>query len=103
MSGKKRSTFNLKFKLDAIEFAEKSSNTKAAQQFGVNLPQISRWKKDKALISSNVNKNKKVCKRVRAAKWPQLENNIKGWIIEQRQKSIQVSGATILMDARKNA
>jgi Brinker DNA-binding domain len=43
----KRKAYDLKFKLDAVEYAEKQDNSKAAQTSGVSRKRIREWKRQK--------------------------------------------------------
>lgn len=103
MSGKKRKTYSLNFKLDAVKFAEANSLSKAADHFRVHISQIKRWKSQKELIQAKPNKNGNVAKRIRGQKWPQLENYLLHWIKAQHKESTQVSGTSILKEARDQA
>jgi transposase-like protein len=46
---KKKRRYDVRFKLDALAYAEKYSGEKAAKQFGVDSRQIRGWKKRKAI------------------------------------------------------
>lgn len=103
MSDKKRKTFTLEFKLNAVEYAHQTSITKAADHFGVNLSQISRWKSQEESMKKKGKKESKVVKRNRSIQWPELEALLKTWIINRRKQGFVVSGSSILREARGQA
>lgn len=102
-SQKKRKTYSLNFKLDAVLYAEQNSISKAAEHYGVDRTQIIRWKKQKEVIEMHPNKASKGIKRVRSCKWPALEAHLKSWITSQRKEGHQVSGSLIIREARAHA
>lgn len=59
----------LKFKLDAVNFSENISLTKAADNFKVNVSQIKRRKKQKIDFEENPKNQAKVAKTVRTHLW----------------------------------
>lgn len=103
MSATKRNTYTLQFKLDAVNYAQSTSQSKAAEQFNVHKNQIQRWKKDKDLMESKGNKAVKVVKRIRSIQWPTLELKLKDWVLKQRKDGFLVSGTSILREARAMA
>lgn len=78
-----RKTYTINFKLEAIEFAQQNSISKAAEKYGVHVSQIKRWKGQKQLMEENQNKDKKVAKRLRGCRWPVLEEYLVQWIISK--------------------
>lgn len=97
---KKRVTYSGEFKLEAVKYAEENSNSKAAEHFRVNMTQISRWRHQKEALQKLPKKSAKVVKRERSCNWPELEINLKSWLVDQRNKGFQISGASILREAR---
>ena len=47
-NSKKKHRYDVRFKLEALAYAEKHSGEKAAKQFGVDSRRIREWKKQKA-------------------------------------------------------
>ena len=103
MSDKKRKTYTLQFKLDTVNYAQNTSNSKAAEHYGVHISLINRWKNRKNSMEWKENKEGKVVKRIRQMCWPELELNLKEWIMEQRREGFIVSGSSILREARAQA
>lgn len=103
MSPKKRSTYTLSYKLEAVNYAELTSNQIASEHFGVNISQIVRWKKQKADMEEKPSKVGKVMRRFRSNKWPALEAHLKTWVLNERDQGRQVSGSSILRQARSRA
>lgn len=99
----KRKTYSLNFKLDAVKYAEANSLSKAADHCRVHISQIKRWKSQKELIEAKPNKLSKVAHRLRGEKWPLLETYLLHWIKEQQKENKQVSGTSILKEARQQA
>ena len=54
-------------------------------------------------MESKGNKDGKVVKRIHQICWPELELNLKEWIMEQRREGFIVSGSSILREARAQA
>lgn len=102
MSIKKRKSYSLKYKLDAIEYAQNNSISLAAEAFGVHRNLITKWKNQKVEFQSLPNQQKHV-KKERSAKWPELEVHLKEWVLAQRKQGFQVSGSSILREARAEA
>lgn len=103
MSDKKRKSFTLQFKLDAVNYAQNNSNSKAAEHFGVHVSQIVRWKKQKDQIVAKPKKETKHLKKNRPIQWPEIESHLKMWVIDRRKSGFPVSGCSILREARAYA
>ena len=100
MSDKKRKTYTLQFNLDAVNYAQNTSNSKAAEHYGVHISLINRWKNQKNSMESKGNKKGKVGKRICQICWPELELNLKELIMEQRREGFILSGSSILREAQ---
>lgn len=103
MSQKKRKSYTIQFKLEAVEFAENNSILQAAEHFNVHVTQINRWKKQKETMMATPNRTKHIVKRKRALKWPELDVYLKNWVINKRQQGFSVSASAILKEAKSYA
>jgi transposase-like protein len=99
----KRKSYSVSFKIEAIKFADESSNRKAAKHYGIDESVIQRWKKLRKKLEQIPNKVRKTIKKQRPAKRLALEAHLKSWIISQRADGRQVSGTLVLQEARKSA
>jgi hypothetical protein len=85
-----RHCYTIAFKHAAIEYAKEHGNRAAERQFGL-LPtgkMIQTWRKqEQQLKEANPNN----CSLRRGtANWPELEEEIKTWILDQRRSGITV-------------
>jgi transposase-like protein len=78
----KRKSYSVSFKIEAIKFADKTSNRKAAKHYWINESVIRRWKKSREKLEQIPNKAQKTIQKQRPAKWLALEAHLKSWIIE---------------------
>ena len=100
MSDKKRKSYTLQFKLDALNFAQNNSNSKAAEHYGVHISQIVKWKKQKHQLEAIPKKESKHVKKNRPIQWPELEFYLKRWVVDMRNDGKPVSGSSILRESR---
>ena len=52
----KRQTYDVKFKMEVIEVAEKSSNREASRQFKIDESMLRRWRQNKSKLELAYNK-----------------------------------------------
>ena len=75
--------------------------------FGVNESQVRRWKADEKKLTeiacSNSRIDRKHLYKRRQPKFLDLEESLKRWAIDKRTTGYQVSGTSILLEARKQA
>uniref|UniRef100_A0A0K0DZW9 HTH CENPB-type domain-containing protein n=1 Tax=Strongyloides stercoralis TaxID=6248 RepID=A0A0K0DZW9_STRER len=101
----KRRSFDLNFKLMAVNYAEKNNNSKAARHFKVNRRQIQKWRNQKVEIesqlklSNNFFTNKRVHGAGRPLKDIDFDEKMINWIREQRNKKLRVSRKLIQQQA----
>lgn len=102
-----RSSYSVDFKLRVIELAKTTSCRKAARHFGIHETQARRWKTDeKNLVETATAISPKVRKHLykrRQPKFLALEQYLKKWVFDKRTSGHQVSGTSILLEARKQA
>lgn len=97
MAPAKRHAYEADFKLRAISYAEENGNRAAARQFSINESMVRKWRKQKDDLKQ-VKKTKRSF-RGNKARWPQLEDKIEQWVIEQRTAGRSVSTVSIRLKA----
>lgn len=93
----KRHAYEADFKLKAISHALEHGNRAAAREFNINESMVRKWRKQEDDLRQ-VKKTKKSF-RGNKARWPQLEDKIEQWVIEQRTAGRSVSTVTIRLKA----
>ncbi len=99
MAPKRHMSYTASFKLQVVARAEDIGNRAAAREFGVDERCIRRWRSEKASLE-NMPKAKRA-KRSGIAHWPELEDVLEKWILEEREKGLPVSTVKIRLQARK--
>lgn len=94
----KRHAYNAEFKLKAIGYAVEHGNRAAAREFNVNESMVRKWRKQQDALCQ-VKKTKQSF-RGNKARWPQLEDQLEQWVVEQRAASRSVSTVTIRIKAK---
>uniref|UniRef100_T1IMM1 HTH CENPB-type domain-containing protein n=1 Tax=Strigamia maritima TaxID=126957 RepID=T1IMM1_STRMM len=90
-------SFDLKFKLEVLNFAEENSGEAAARKFGVTPSTIRGWKRNKeeiiftALYASDGAKKKRVQGAGRKLISAELESDLMEWILEKQRNHERVS------------
>lgn len=93
-----RRSFTASFKLEVITYAEDNGGNMAAQRkFGVSEKVIRGWRKQKDLLRQT-RKTKKAF-RGRTAFWPELEDKLEDFVLEQRAACRAVSTVQICLKA----
>ena len=89
MPQSKRRSYEARFKLSVVDFAQQSSNRAAGRKFGVNEKLVRDWIKD----ANKLRKLPKTTRAVRGAKcqWPDLEGELSQWVDENRRSGFVVS------------
>uniref|UniRef100_A0A3P8P7R4 HTH CENPB-type domain-containing protein n=1 Tax=Astatotilapia calliptera TaxID=8154 RepID=A0A3P8P7R4_ASTCA len=93
----KRHAYEAQFKLKAISYAEEHGNRAAAREFKINESMVRNWRK----LENKLRQVKKTQLSFRGhkARWPELEERLERWIIEQRTSGRSVSMVTIRLKA----
>ncbi|XP_044278634.1 zinc finger protein 75D-like isoform X2 [Varanus komodoensis] len=96
----KRTSYSAKFKLEVISYAKEHGNRAAERQFGRPPTEcmIRQWRKQEEQLLKMPEKKKAL--RGKPAKWPDLEQRLKTWILEQHQSGFCVSPKLIRCRAR---
>ncbi|KAJ8280487.1 hypothetical protein GJAV_G00055280 [Gymnothorax javanicus] len=97
MAPVKRHAYDADFKLKAISHAVEHGNRAAAREFNINESMVRKWRKQE----DDLRQVKKTTQSFRGnnARWPQLEDKIEQWVIEQRAAGRSVSTVSIRMKA----
>ena len=93
----KRHKYTAQFKLRVVQFAEKSSNSKAGREFGVNEKLVRDWRRNVDKLQSMP--RKKCADRGKKCYWPALEDEVAKWVTEQRQDGYIVHEPETLFDS----
>ena len=93
----KRHAYEAAFKLKTIRHAVKHGNRAAAREFNVNESMVRKWRKQEDALCQV--KKTKLSFRGLKARWPQLEDKIEQWVIEQRTAGRSVSTVSIRLKA----
>ena len=89
-SGKKRSAICLKQKLEAIQFAERTSNSAAARKYGVHRKRIQDWRRSKVKIEADCSrgsggkKGKRLSGGGRSQRYRQVNIRVCEWVLEKQ-------------------
>lgn len=97
MAPVKRHAYEAQFKLQAISYAVVNGNRAAAKEFNINESMVRKWRKQENELRQ-VKKTKQSF-RGNKSRWPQLEDQLEQWIIEQRTAGRSVSTVTIRLKA----
>lgn len=97
MAPVKRHAYDADFKLKAISHAVEHGNRAAAREFNINESMVRKWRKQE----DDLRQVKKTTQGFRGnkARWPQLEDKLEQWVIEQRAAGRSVSTVSIRLKA----
>lgn len=93
-------SFDLDFKLRAIEVAEKKSKESAAREFDVDPKRIREWCKKKEELmkqkKSNSGSRRKRLHGGRKAQYEDMDESLFSWIMDLRERNLRVSRTMIV-------
>uniref|UniRef100_A0A8C8SN22 HTH CENPB-type domain-containing protein n=1 Tax=Pelusios castaneus TaxID=367368 RepID=A0A8C8SN22_9SAUR len=103
MSKTKRLAYKIPFKLEVVKYAKEHGNRAAERHFGPPPTEkmIREWRKQEDQLQK-LDKTKHTF-RGHAAKWPQLEMDMKEWITLHRNMGFSVSTKMIIYEAKRIA
>lgn len=101
MAPSKRHAYEARFKLQAIEYAAENGNRAAARQFNVNESMVRKWRKQESELRQV--KKSKLSFRGNKARWPELEDRVEQWVVEQRTAERGVCTVSIRRKAKEIA
>ena len=94
---RERHAYDAEFKLKAVSHAVEYGNRAAAREFNINESMVRKWR----MQEDDLRQVKKIKQSFRGnkARWPQLEDKLEQWVVEQRAASRSISTVTIRMKA----
>lgn len=96
MAKQKRNAYRLTLKVKVIKFAEIKGINSASSRFDIDRKSIRLWLRNKADIMAQASsRSRRRCQRVRKSKWPNMEQDLHGWIMEMREQGRCVSGKMV--------
>ena len=102
---KHRRFYTIKFKLQVVDYAKQHGNRAAERKFGSPSTEkmIRTWRNQEDQLNASTYKKKKTCLRRGVVKWPDLEEELKTWVVDNRNSGIGVSTKMIMNHAREIA
>ena len=99
----KNQSYTVAFKLEAIKYAEDSSNYRAAKFYNIDRKRVQEWRKQKKELEPVKNKEqvRALKGRGRKAKYPALENELLDYIKQRREKKQAVTTFMIRNKAKE--
>ena len=97
MSKRKRTSYDVTYKLKVIAYAEENSNCAAERQFGVTEKMVRDWRNKKEKLLNTPKTMKKM--RMGISPYDDLEKELSAWIITQRESGYIVTMPTIRLRA----
>jgi hypothetical protein len=101
MPPKIRNSYPAKRKLEIIKYAEDNGNREAARIYNIGESSIRDWRKIKNVLEAMP--PSKRARRKRSAFWPQVEDQLKKWVIDERKSKRRVSTVAIRLNAQELA
>lgn len=78
----KRRSYCADYKLQVVDYAAKYGNRAAERMFGMSEKLVRDWRKAEATLAA-MRKDKRANRGLKA-RWPELEERLHGWVLEQR-------------------
>lgn len=94
----KRRSYTAKQKLSAVEYAIENGNRAAGRHFNISEKIVRDWRK--AADGLHSMKSSKKADRGKKARWPQLEDRLRTWILEQRAAGRGLSTVQVRLKAQ---
>jgi Tc5 transposase DNA-binding domain len=88
---RQRTSYSLEEKLTVVKYAQENGRNIAAKHFNLDAPMIGRWIKQSNKWEEENKKKKRVGAPGRKAFYPEAEDLLYSWIIEQRRKGLAVN------------
>ncbi len=100
----KHRSYDVRFKLKAVEVAKKKSIAAAAREFGVDRKRIREWVKQESQLSEFKKEGKSKSKRLkgggRKANDEDMEEVLFDWVVDLRRRNLRVSRTMIIRQAK---
>lgn len=94
-NGKKRHSYSISTKLEAIAYAESNGKEAAARKFRVDAKRIREWCQKKAELETSANSRKRLQGGGRKPLSTELEDRVREWIHDMRARGQRVSKRAI--------
>uniref|UniRef100_A0AAR2LC38 HTH CENPB-type domain-containing protein n=1 Tax=Pygocentrus nattereri TaxID=42514 RepID=A0AAR2LC38_PYGNA len=94
----KRKSYSADYKLQVVKYAAENGNRAAERKFGVTEKLVRDWRK--AEVSLTAMKKTKKANRGLKARWPQLEERVRTWVLEQRAAGRGLSTVQLRLHAQ---
>lgn len=94
----KRRSYCADFKLQVVKYAAEHGNRAAERSFGVNEKLVRDWRKAEEALSTM--RRSKRANRGLKARWPQLEEHVHRWVLDQRAAGRGLSTAQMRLHAQ---
>lgn len=78
----KRKSYSADYKLQIVKYAAENGNRAAERKFGVSEKLVRDWRKTEVTLTQ-MKKTKKANRGLKA-RWPELEERVHRWVLEQR-------------------
>ena len=98
-SSTKKRSFDAAFKLRVVEYAEANTNRGAGRKFGVDEKRVREWKKQKCDLEGLGAKKKRLEGGGRKVAFPQMEEELAGWIEGLRAQNFRVTRKIVRIKA----
>ena len=96
---RKRMKYDAGFELKVVEFAKKTNNCATAREFTISEKLVRDWRK--AEVELRKMPKAKCARRGGKAHWPELEDEVTDWVMENRQNGFPVTRNAIIIYALK--
>lgn len=94
----KRKSYSAHYKLQVVKYAAENGNRASERKFGVNEKLVRNWRKVEDTLTAM--KKTKRANRGLKARWPQLEEQVQKWVLEERAAGRGVSTVQLRRHAR---
>jgi len=101
VSVRQRTSYSFEEKLIVVKYAQEHGRNATAKHFNLNAPMIGRWIKQSNKWEEENKKKKRAGAPGRKAFYPEAENLLYSWIIEQRKKGLAVNYISIRLQMVK--
>ena len=101
VSVRQRTSYSIEEKLIVVKYAQENGRNVAAKYFSLDAPMIGRWIKQSNKWEEENKKKKRVGTPGRKAFYPEAENLLYSWVIEQRKKGFAVNYTAVRLQMCK--
>ena len=101
VSVRQRTSYSIEEKLIVVKYAQENGRNVAAKYFSLDAPMIGRWIKQSNKWEEENKKKKRVGTPRRKAFYPEAENLLYSWVIEQRKKGFAVNYTAVRLQMCK--